>query len=81
MDFRGCAHRQGAFIRDKLHFIRVYTVCKGKKDLKTKEYNFKKKKLPDTPRYIQWTIPSLLYQNEGRIQKYMKVYILIHLLM
>ena len=22
----------------KLHFIRVYTVCKGKKDLETKEY-------------------------------------------
>ena len=22
-----------------LHFIRVYTVCKGKKDLETKEYN------------------------------------------
>ena len=21
------------------HFIRVYTVCKGKKDLQTKEYN------------------------------------------
>ena len=24
---------------EMLHFIRVYTVCKGKKDLKTKEYN------------------------------------------
>ena len=23
-----------------LHFIRVYTVCKGKKDLKTKKYIF-----------------------------------------
>ena len=22
-----------------LHFIRVYTVCKGKNDLQTKEYN------------------------------------------
>ena len=24
---------------DMLHFIKVYTVCKGKKDLQTKEYN------------------------------------------
>ena len=26
-----------------LHFIRVYTVCKGQKDLQTKEYNILKK--------------------------------------
>ena len=25
---------------EMLHFIRVYTVCKVKKDLQTKEYNF-----------------------------------------
>ena len=24
---------------EMLHFIKVYTVCKGKKDLQTKEYN------------------------------------------
>ena len=24
---------------DDLHFIKVYTVCKGKKELQTKEYN------------------------------------------
>ena len=43
------------------HFIRVYTVCKGKKDLQTKtQYFFKLQ--PDTPKYVQWTIPSLMYQ-------------------
>ena len=25
---------------EMLHFIRVFTVCKGKKDLQTKKYNF-----------------------------------------
>ena len=44
------------------HFIRVYTVCKGKKDLQTKEYIFKKT-IVGHPRYVQWTIPSLLYHT------------------
>ena len=40
-----------------------YTICyKAKKDLQTKEYILKKKIIePDTPRYVQWTIPMLLY--------------------
>ena len=29
---------------------------------KQKKIEYLKKKLPDTPRYVQWTIPSLLYQ-------------------
>ena len=33
------------------HFIRVYTVCKGKKDLQTKtQYFFKLQ--PDTPKFM-----------------------------
>ena len=48
-----------------LHFIRVYTVCKGIKDFQTKEYNIL---LIVTwhPRYVEWTIPSLLYQSRRK---------------
>ena len=49
-----------------LHFIRVYIVWKGKKDNQTKEYNIFWKLKPDTPRYVQWTIPSLLYQTRRK---------------
>ena len=45
-----------------LHFIRVYTVCKGEKDPQTKE----KKLLPDTLQKVQWTIRSLLYQTSRK---------------
>ena len=42
------------------HFIRVYAVCKGKK-----EYNIFLKIITRHPKiYVQWTIPSLLYQNQ-----------------
>ena len=47
------------------HFIRVCTVCKGKKDLQTKNTIFFLL-LPDTPRYVQWTIQNLLYQTRGK---------------
>ena len=50
-----------------LHFIRLDTVCKGKKDLQTKEYNiFFLKLQPDTSRYVQWTIPHTLYQTRRK---------------
>ena len=48
-----------------LHFIRVYTVWKDKKDLQKKGYNmFFLKLYPDTCTtiHVQWTIPSLLYK-------------------
>ena len=44
------------------HFIRVYTVCKGEKDRQTKEYIFLKI-IAGHLRYVQWTIPSLLYHT------------------
>ena len=41
--------------------------CKGKKDLQTIKYiNLLKKLQPDTPRYVQWSIPSLLYQTKRK---------------
>ena len=49
-----------------LHFIRVFTVCKGKKDLQTKEYNIFVKIITDTPRYVHWTISSSLYQTSRK---------------
>ena len=36
-----------------------------KNDLQTKKYIFYKL-LCDTPIYVQWTIPSLLYQTRGK---------------
>ena len=45
--------------------IMVYTVCKGKEDVQTKEYLIKKLK-PDTPRFVKWTIPSLMYQTKRK---------------
>ena len=57
-----------------LHFIRVYTVCKGKKDLQTKEYNiFVLKIIIWHPRKVQWTIPTLLYISNQKEE-----YISIH---
>ena len=49
-----------------LHFIRVCNVCKGKNDLQTKEYNIFLKIITWHPRYVQWTIPSLLYQTRSK---------------
>ena len=48
-----------------LHFFRVYTVLKVKKDLQTKEYNVFLINMT-LPRYVQWTIPSLLYQTRKK---------------
>ena len=48
-----------------LHFIRVYTVCKGQKDVQTKNTIFLKIIIWH-PWYVQWTIPSLLYQTRRK---------------
>ena len=50
-----------------LHFIRVNTV-KVKKDLQTDKIiqYLKKNIIPDAPRYVQWTIPNLLYQTRRK---------------
>ena len=47
-------------------FHQVNTVCKGKKDLQKKEYNIFLKIITWRPRYVQWTIPSLLYQTKRK---------------
>ena len=45
-------------------FIRVYTVCKCKRDLQTNKIQFFFLKIITcNPRYVQRTIPSLLYQT------------------
>ena len=57
-----------------LHFIGVFTVCKGKKDLQPKEHNLSLKiktsgdppPPPPPPRYVQWNITSLLYQTRRK---------------
>ena len=46
-------------------FIRVYTFCKGKKIFRQKN-TIDLKLYPDNPRYVQWTIPSLLYQTRRK---------------
>ena len=48
------------------HFIRANTVCIGKKDLQNTLNISKKYIYSDIPRYIQWTIPSSLYQTSIR---------------
>ena len=45
-----------------LHFIRVYTVCKGKEDLQTKEYNFLKYNLTSPDMYIDY--PNFVVSNQ-----------------
>ena len=45
------------------HFIRVYTDCKGKKDI----YIFFNYNLTPLDTYVQWTVQSLLIKPEGRI--------------
>ena len=64
-----------------LHFIRVYTVCKGKKDLQTKNTIFFLFLQPDIPRYVQWTIPSLLYQTRRKNSLVYKQFRLFHQLL
>ena len=46
------------------HFIRIYTVCKGKNNLQGKKYNFIWKLQPETPWNRHCTIPSLLFQTK-----------------
>ena len=49
------------------HFIRVYTVCEGKKDLQMKKYNFFCFNYNLTPpRYVQCTNPSILDQTRRK---------------
>ena len=48
------------------HFIRVYTVCEGEKDLQTKNPIFLKNYKLTPLMYTQWTIQSLLYQTTRR---------------
>ena len=69
-----------------LHFIRVYTVCKGKKIFRQKNtilfvnynltplniYNVLSQVYCIKPRYVQWTIPSLLYQTKICTMNYPK---------
>ena len=43
-----------------LHFIRVYTVCNGKKRSLDKMIKYFVKIITWHPRYVQWTIPNLL---------------------
>ena len=47
----------------KRNFVRVCTICQDKNDLQRKKYNYIWKIYPVTHRYIQWTIPSPLYQT------------------
>ena len=51
---------------DPDEFIRVYTVCKSNNNLQTKDYNIIFNLSPDTPRYVQQTISSLLYQTRRK---------------
>ena len=48
-----------------LHFIRVFSVCKGKKRSSDKWIQYFLI-LPNFPRYVQWTIPSLLFQSRRK---------------
>ena len=47
-----------------LHFIRVYTVCKGKKDLQTKEYNIFFKIITGQPQICTMDYPKLIVSNQ-----------------
>ena len=48
-----------------LHFIRVYTVCKGKKDLQTKENNIFGKLYPGSPRCLNG-LPQVYVSNQKK---------------
>ena len=49
-----------------LHFIGSTLFVKLKKICRQKNAIFFKKLYPDTPKYVQWTIPSLLYQTRRK---------------
>ena len=46
-----------------LHFNWVYTVCKGKKRSTDRRVLYFLKIITWHPRYVEWTIPSLLYHT------------------
>ena len=52
--------------QDEMHnFIRVYTFCTGKNIFRPNNAILFIKSLPDTTRYVQWTIQHLVYQTRS----------------
>ena len=57
---KSCLKPQGI----ELHFIRVYTICKGKKDLMTKDYNIFLKIIISHPYICTMDYPKFIVSNQ-----------------